>query len=132
MSNNPADWSTVPEENNNLPLLTKKVNGKTVQHSREDSNKIYADWKTASEVVEVRQVGTFHEFKSILTEAEIDLITGAAMTNLAIKKWYDMAVATNEVDLTNEHVIGGIDAFVKSGLITEQRGAAILGHNYGV
>jgi hypothetical protein len=130
MSNNPADWSTVPEENSHLSLLTKKVNGQTVQHTREESNQIYADWKANHEHVEVRQKGTFVEFKAILTEDEEDAITAAAMTNLAIKKWYDLAVATNEVDLGNATVQAGISAFVDAGLITQARADVILAHNY--
>jgi hypothetical protein len=130
MSNNPEDWSTEPEDNAHLPLITKKAKGKTVTLSRDESNQIYANWKVASQVVEVRTVGTFNEFKGILTEAEEDAITSAAMSQLAIKKWYDLAIATNEIDLTNELVIGGMNAFVGAGLMTEARKNEILSHNF--
>lgn len=130
MSNNPEEWSTVPADNSSLPLLTKKVNGETAQLSREESNQIYADWKTALEAVPARKVGTFNEFRSILSEAEEDAITSAAMSQLVIKKWYDLAIATNEIDLTNDLVIGGMNAFVDAGLMTEARKNEILLHNF--
>lgn len=129
MSNNPADWSTVPAENNNLPLLTKKVNGQTVQLSRDESNQIYADWKTASEVVVVRDIGTFREFMELFTDAEQLAIIDLTRTNTAIKHWYDQALAGN-VWLGHPKVSGGLDALVALGTIDAARKAEIVGSNF--
>ena len=76
--------------------------------------------------------GTFMEFKAILTEEEDDAITGAAMTLLPIKKWYDLAVATNSIDLTNPTVIAGMQVFVDNNLMTDERKTEILAHGFGV
>ena len=48
MSNTPSDWNIVASQNGHLSLLTKKVNGKTVQLSRDESNKVYAGWAKAT------------------------------------------------------------------------------------
>lgn len=70
--------------------------------------------------------GSFHDFMQLLTEAEQDAIADAARTSTPIKKWYDQAVAENDINMENPRLVAGMQALVGAGLITSQRHDEII------
>lgn len=69
---------------------------------------------------------SFLEFMDLFTEAEQLAIAGAAMTDVAVKLWYDRAVGAQFIDVGDERLASGLQAFVTAGLLTSGRRNRVL------
>lgn len=76
-----------------------------------------------------RTEGTFREFMDLFTPPEQLAIAGAAMSDVAVKLWYDRAMG-GTVRLDAAETAQGLDAIVAGGLITQERADAILAADY--
>jgi uncharacterized MnhB-related membrane protein len=92
-----------------------------------DEGGVIEDW--VAPTPEPRTTGTFREFMELFTEAEQTAIIGLTQTNVAIKLWYDQALA-GDVWLGHAKVEAGLSALVTATVITEARKDEIIGSDY--
>lgn len=76
-----------------------------------------------------RTTGTFREFMTLFTDAETAAIIALTQTSVAIKLWYDQALAGN-VFLGHSKVDGGLSALVSLSIITEARKTEIMATDF--
>ncbi|HWU35472.1 MAG TPA: hypothetical protein VN023_09590 [Methylovorus sp.] len=66
------------------------------------------------------------EYLDRFTEAEQLAVATAAMSNPAVKLWYDRMLAASYVDIEDPRVAAGIDALITAGLLDAGRKEALL------
>lgn len=69
---------------------------------------------------------TFLEFMDLFTGAEQLAIAGAAMTEAAIKLWYDRALGASYIAIDDARLAAGLQTLVDADLITSARRARVL------
>lgn len=66
------------------------------------------------------------EYLELFTEAEQLAVVSATIANAQVKLWYDKMLAASYIDITDPRTIGGLNALVAVGLLTEARKTVIL------
>lgn len=65
-------------------------------------------------------------FMEFFTQEELLTIIATAQTSPALRLWYDKLMAAQEVVDGDPRIVGGLDALLGAGLLTDDRKAEIL------
>lgn len=116
MSNNPEDWAKSVAGEMVLPHLTKKVDGKTVQLSREESDAIYAEWDKNYKAQEAAKLDPksypltnvqFHAMVDFLGVDEqirkvFDAMPASMAKSMAVKRYENSTEYNRDDELLNQ------------------------------
>jgi hypothetical protein len=93
------------------------------QHGSQVRNMQTGEWSSYV----APQIWTSLEFIERFTDAEQVAIVTAAQSSVALRLWYDKAMAATQIISTDPRLTAGMQTLVDVGLITAQRKAEILG-----